>query len=167
MVGSTESPELETESVLTGLSRGRFGRILPERIARHVVAATPGAEWPVRRGALDALARRHGFAMRDGLRVAERPADAVFGAYRTRGSSRDARPYETHLLSLAPLRTSCSCKDFVRSSLGLCKHGLVVLETLEKAKKLAQALPCEREAPRKPELGWDCLQPLRGTTPRL
>jgi hypothetical protein len=130
---STVDTNFEAEQLLTGMARGRFGRIAPERVARHVLAAFPEADWPVRKAAFDALARRFGFAQRDGLRVAERP-EGTFGSYRTlstahkakgRGAQRELgpRPYETALYRVDPLRMSCACADFVRSSLGVCKHG--------------------------------------------
>jgi superfamily II DNA or RNA helicase len=157
------SAESESEQTLTGLARGRFGRIDPGRMARHVLLVTPDTDWPVRRAALDALARRFGFAQRDGLRVAERPETGVLGVYRTRAPGRAGdRPYDTVLSSVEPLRVSCSCADFVRSSLALCKHGLTVLDALEKAGTLARGATTPERAPRKAMLRWSPLQPLRG-----
>ena len=171
MNGNAGELELESERILTGLARGRFGRIDPQRIARHILAVTPDADWPVRRAALDALARRHAFAQRDGLRVAERPAAGLVGVYRTgahgTGSRAERRPYHTALLSVEPLRTSCSCADFVRSSLGLCKHGLTLLDTLDKAGKLVGATTHSKRTPSKAQLVWDALHPLRGSDRRL
>src|SRR5262249_11795657 len=57
----------ETRSALIDLARRRFGRIPPERIADHVVAVGDGADWPVHKAAVEALARRWAFAERDGL----------------------------------------------------------------------------------------------------
>jgi hypothetical protein len=176
MTGSSDAAALEALEVLTGLARGRFGRIHPERIARHVIAISTEADWPVRRGALDALARRYAFAQRDALRTAERPTEGLLGVYRTRGTD-DVRPYQTALLSLEPLRTSCSCADFVRSSLGLCKHGLAVLDALEKAGKLRRATdrslqpgaigPLANVRSRKAQLLWNPVHPLRGSPERM
>jgi superfamily II DNA or RNA helicase len=158
-----ESTALESEQVLTGLARGRFGRINPARMARHVLVVTADADWPVRRAALEALARRFGYAQRDGLRVAERPQAGVLGVYRTRASGRAAgRSYDTQLSSVEPLQTSCSCADFVRSALALCKHGLTVLDALEKAGSLARSPAVSQRASRKAVLRWSALHPLRG-----
>jgi superfamily II DNA or RNA helicase len=166
--------ETETERVLTGLSRGRFGKIDPLRLARHIMAVTPHSDWAIRRAALDALARRHGFAARDELHVSERPSDGIFGIYTTGAKGRrgadKSRPYATALLSVEPLRMSCSCTDFVRSSLGLCKHGLTVLDALEKAGRLTRA--SAESAPllsnsKRPTLTWDAREPLRGDRSRL
>ena len=59
----------ESEDLLAGLARKRIGRIPEAQLARHVMAVTDGAEWPVKRAAMEALIRRYGFAVRDGLRV--------------------------------------------------------------------------------------------------
>jgi superfamily II DNA or RNA helicase len=136
----------ETRHVLTGLARGLFGELSPALIADHLAEVTRDADWAVRRAALQALARRYRFAARDELRVCDRPAGgALLGSYGTSNQLRDEkratkkggrRPYVTALLGFSPLRVSCACADFVRSSLGLCKHGLVVLETLQREGKL-------------------------------
>jgi len=168
MTESSAQPESESEQILTGLSRGRFGRIDPARIARHIMAITPPDDWAVRRGAFDALARRFSFAQRDDLRVAERPASGVLGTYRTRAATaRTSRPYDTALLSISPLATSCACADFVRSSLGLCKHGLAVLEALEKAGQLKRAHVEAPQSAGKAQLRWDPSHPLREPSARL
>ena len=156
----------ETRTLLIDLARRRFGPIAPERIADHVIAMTDGADWPVRKAAVEALARRFSFAERDGLRLEKQPT-AIVGEYRTTradGRKRDARPYRTALVSLAPLQTSCSCADFVRSSLALCKHGLVVLASLEKKGALADARVTSSKSH---ALSWLPQQPLDGDADRL
>jgi SNF2-related domain/Helicase conserved C-terminal domain len=172
MFATEESPELaETRRVLLERAHNRLGAIRPERIVNHVLAVTTDTDLSLRRAALEALIRRYEFAERDELRVAMRPpARAVFGTYRTQGTTgankARPRPYATQLSSLAPLRLSCSCADFVRSALGLCKHGLVVLSALEKSGRLARAttLPVR---PGKPQLTWDPVQPAYGRVDRL
>ncbi len=171
MSENAESLLLESHRILTGQARGRFGGIAPERMAQHVLDVTHEADWPVRKAALDALSRRYAFAKRDELQVGERPSNgAILGEYRTKakgkGSRAGARPYATVILSLTPLRMSCSCADFVRSSLGLCKHGLVVLEALERkgaASKATAATP----KPTRALLSWTPEHPIRGTGDRL
>jgi superfamily II DNA or RNA helicase len=173
MLPVDESPEhAETRVALLELAQRRFGDIEPERIVDHVIAVTASAEYALRRAALDGLVRRYGFAERDELRVDKRPANrAILGTYTTKSllaTRRDkARPYATALLSIAPLQTSCSCADFVRSSLGLCKHGLVVLERLEKAGALSRARVVQPERSAKPSLGWSAQHPLTGPADRL
>lgn len=172
MLEVPQDPDLETELVLVDLARRRFGRIEPQRIARHIMDVADGGTWLVRKAALDALARRYGFAERDGLKVAKRPLKHVLGVYRTRGTSSGNRaggdrPYVTELVSLEPLRTQCSCADYLRSSLGLCKHGLVVLESVvtksaSRRRKL-EPLP----SPKKSTLSWDPRHPLEGVPDRL
>lgn len=170
MADAASSSAEEAERILTGLARGRFGRIAPERIARHILTSQRGADWSVHKAAFDALARRYGFAQRDGLHVAERPEQGIFGSYRTSGQSKaqggNTRPYETALYALEPLHTSCACADFVRSSLGLCKHGLVVLELLEQRGLIAR--PQGQPSPALlPDIGWSYAEPLSGPFDRL
>jgi SNF2 family DNA or RNA helicase len=83
--------------------RRRFGK---EQLARQVVAVAGDAPWPVRRAAADAILRR--------IAAAEKPLNR----------------YRTVIYSADPLRASCDCADFVRNSLGLCKH---VLHAVERA----------------------------------
>jgi superfamily II DNA or RNA helicase len=174
---SESTAEQDALREYTGLSRGRFGRIAPERIAHYVLAHSPQHEPGLRRAAFDALMRRYAFGRRDGLRVASQPSGGILGVYRTESTGKaDAatRPYETALYSLEPLHTSCGCPDFVRSSLGLCKHGLVVLEALERRESLgAAAISGEpvtliaAGSAAKGVLRWDYAQPLRGAADRL
>lgn len=117
----------ETRDILLAHAAERFGAIPPERIVDHVLAVTDDADFTVRVAALDALTRRMSFAKRDALVVVGRPSGSVFGVYTT------ARPYVTELgpdLEAGLIDGACDCADFVRGSLGLCKHLLVVLDTL-------------------------------------
>jgi hypothetical protein len=52
------------------------------------------------------------------------------GLYATRRGGSRARPYRTLLRRIEPLDGSCECADFLRSSLGLCKHLIAVLEDI-------------------------------------
>ena len=166
---------LEAREVLLGQARGRFGKIAPERIAGLALAAALEGDWPVQKAAFDALARRYGFAKRDGLTVIEAPPrGAILGDYRTSATNKasakaGSRPYITTLFAVSPLRTSCSCPDFVRSALGVCKHGLVVIESLDAKKGLPDpslSVPSTDAAPAR-TLSWDPVSPLLGGTDRL
>ena len=172
MADAAELPEQQTERILTGLSRGRFGRIAPERIARHVMANSGrDAAWALRKAMFDALARRYGFAQRDELKVAGPLATHALGSYQTESPPSKTRPgprpYDTALLALEPLRMSCACADFVRSSLGLCKHALVVLEALEQRGLLRTERASARSTPSAPVLCWAHEHPVRGSADRL
>jgi hypothetical protein len=166
--------ERETLAILTAASRKRFGAIPAETIVAHVLAMTEGADFPVRQAAVDALVRRASFATRDGLAVVGRPArGAVYGEYTTgRGERRDRRAPRPYVTAIEPspggpvLGGSCDCADFVRSSLGLCKHMLVVLDALHAERG---GLP-DREPARPPSrarLVWDPRLPLLGPLDRL
>jgi hypothetical protein len=148
------------------LAHGSTLRIPAALLVEHVLEVTREADWPVRRAAMAALLRRCGFAKRDRLRVAVRPGGgSPFGTYATRRSRETARPYTTYLASLVPLRGSCDCPDFLRNSLGLCKHLLVVLDDLAaRPRRLERA--CRKDAVEARRLSvrleWDPIRPLTG-----
>jgi hypothetical protein len=164
----------ETRKTLLEASHRRFGRIPAELLVDHVLATTQGADFPVRQAALDALRRRWDFAKRDELVVASRPAQgAMLGVYTTARKkagrrARDARPYHTLLASLEPLRGSCDCPDFVTSSLGVCKHLLVVVDDLcAKKTKARGARNGAFVPPPGLWLSWDPALPLTGEIDRV
>ena len=164
----------ETRTALLSIARGRFGRISPERIVEHVLRMTDGADWPVRKAALEALRRRYSFGQRDGIRIKKRPIGSrVLGSYRVAGSKRSSASsrgdadYETALLSIEPLRASCGCADFVRASLGLCKHALIVLEALGRSRALSRPVKAHTTGDHRSRLIWSASHPLTGPADRL
>jgi len=169
----------EARAVLIAAARRRFGRIPPELVVDHVLATTSAADHPVREAALDALVRRMAFAVRDGLVVVSRPPrGAALGAYETgrapakgkraRGGPA-ARPYDTWLESLSPFAGSCDCPDYVRGSLGICKHLLVVLDAVHGAgeRAVAAAAKAPPAGHSRARLTWDASLPLEGPLDRL
>ncbi|HEX7601922.1 MAG TPA: SNF2-related protein, partial [Polyangiaceae bacterium] len=166
-----ESTELEeTLEALRGLAHRRFGKIPADVLAKQVVARSAGADWPVREAAMEALLRRYRFAQRDELVVAASPTRGVLGTYktarRTSGKGkRGERPYTTLLTSLVPLDGSCDCADFLRSSLGVCKHLLAILDHVyAKAKGGAVS---GTKPPQAAALRWIPDLPLGGPLDRL
>lgn len=123
--------ETEAREVLLDLAHDGLGRVPRELVVDHVLSVTRGrgADFAVQRAALEALLRRDAAREQDRLRVSTRPA-GPFGNYATRRPRADERPYRTQLRSLRPLAASCDCPDFLRSSLGACKHVLAVLVDL-------------------------------------
>jgi superfamily II DNA or RNA helicase len=161
---SETTPVVETEAFASLRDRAhrKLGRIPAETAARHILDVTQGADWPVRREALEALLRRFAFGKTDKLRIAGRPADGrVLGLYSTRRLGSSARPYRTRVESLQPPRGNCDCPDFLRSSLGLCKHLLAILDDVWSRPREMQAALFERPA-EFPGLGWDPVRPLDG-----
>ncbi len=129
--GNVNGAEREAYGVLLSLAERKTGRIPASLLVRHVLRATSEADWPVQRAAMEALLRRCKFAKQDALEVASRPAGkTVYGLYRTKRAGSSERPYTTLLADIEPLHVSCDCADFVRNSLGICKHVLTVLEDL-------------------------------------
>ena len=156
--------ELEAFRTLRGLASGKLGSLPGDLIARHIIAVTPGGDWPVQRGALDALVRRRTFARRDGLQVHRRPRGPVgLGMYQTR-TARGPRPYRTLVAAIDPLVGSCDCPDFAAGGLGLCKHMLVILDELfGKPRKWEAARRAGlTTAQRDRRLVWDPVRPLVG-----
>jgi superfamily II DNA or RNA helicase len=135
----------------------------PELIARHILSTTRGADRPVQRDALEALLRRFAFGRTDQLRIVARPPKGRrLGLYATRRAGSPARPYRTLLRRIEPFEGSCDCADFLRSSLGLCKHLLTVLEDL--ASRRGGLNETAREPiPNSSPLRWDPVRPLRGS----
>ena len=126
----------------------------------------PAHEWPVRVEAMDALLRRLESARKDELRIEARPEKGkVLGLYATRRRGSEARPYRTIVSGVDPLRGRCDCPDFVKNSLGLCKHILVVLDHVHaRPGLLKQALKEQERIAGIPFSGptWDPVRPLLG-----
>ncbi len=170
----------ETRTVLLEMARRRFGKVPVEAIVAHVLEMTSGADFAVRRAAMDALVRRMTFAVRDRLTVVTRPArGAILGEYTTaraeavaggKAARSERRPYATLLESVAPLRGSCDCTDFVRSSLGLCKHLLVVLDAVHRSQSQAttgtRVAKATSSSVVPARLTWSPVLPLRGPLDR-
>jgi hypothetical protein len=164
----------------------RTGRIPAELMAGHVLTITEGGDWPLRCAAMEAILRRCKFGDRDGLVVTSAPAGSVFGSYVTgrtatsgqaaprrqtsankRARNAEPRPYRTVLTRLDPLEGNCDCPDYLRGSLGLCKHLICVLDVVHTARG-----PQLRAAPpsspgRHATLSWDPVRSLRGAGERL
>ena len=155
-------PAPEARAVLTARAGTQFGRIPGGLLVEHLERTYGGADWPVRREALEALLRRWKFAQRDDLEVARRPSGSVLGEYALRTPTRKVRPYRTLLASLEPLRGSCGCPDFRRGSLGLCKHLLVVLDDVAGRKNARRKGLSGRPAGAASRLEWDPVRPLVG-----
>jgi len=164
-VGTTSPDEAFRE--LCALADGRVGAVPHALLARHVLATTRGGDWPVHRAAMEAVLRRWTFAKRDALRVAVRPTGhSHLGVYRSKRKGSKARPYITAMASLDPLRASCDCPDFVRNSLGLCKHTLAVLDDLgRRAPRVfaqADSAASSTKGNASTRLTWDPVRPLTG-----
>ena len=176
-----EAPEpsiAETRQWLVDESRGRFGSIPEELIADQILEVTRDADFPVRRAAHEALLRRMKNAVDEGLKVGQAPRGGI-GAYvvsrRPPAGSRAARaqerrPYDVLLEAVAPARGECGCPDYLKGSLGLCKHLLVALDyVFQTPRRRDRAIAEQKRA--LPEsaatLHWDPWVPLRGASDRL
>ncbi len=85
-----------------------------------------------------------------------------------RPAAEQARPYVVRLDGVEPLAGSCDCPDYLKSSLGLCKHLLVVLDhVFQSERKLAKARREQGQGRSSGELLWDPRLSLRGPHDRL
>ena len=154
-----DTPPSEAFSVLQALAQRHTGPIPPDLLARHVLTLAADAGWPVQRAAMEAILRRVAAARQDRLSIARAPQGRR-GHYTTRRKDARERPYVTVVERIDPLRASCDCRDFVRNSLGLCKHVLtVVAESLASRRKLDSSSATKA---RRPRLVWDPIRPLTG-----
>ena len=118
------------ETLLARVGR-KSPRIPAESLVRHVMGCVPPHEWPARLEAMDALLRRLESVKNDALRIDARPGEGhLLGPYATKRRKTDVRPYATVLEAVEPIEGSCDCPDFLKNSLGACKHILAVLEHL-------------------------------------
>ena len=161
-------PVEETEAFATLVGRiGRNASKIPaEILARHVLDTVPAQEWPVRVEAMDALLRRLESGRKDELRIESRPEGGnVLGLYATRRRGSEARPYRTIASGVDPLKGRCDCPDYLRNSLGLCKHVLVVLEHLHGRPGLLNRATKEQQRLAETTFTgpvWDPVRPLLG-----
>ncbi|HZW32110.1 MAG TPA: DEAD/DEAH box helicase, partial [Isosphaeraceae bacterium] len=158
--------ESEAYRVLIGRTFKKTGKLPAEALVRHVLACVPAEEWPVRVEAMDALLRRVEAVHQDKLRIEARPADGrLLGLYATRRPGAGARPYRTLVQGVDPIRGRCDCPDYLRNSLGLCKHILTVLEHIHaRPRVLRQAIKEQEWADDAVQDGlwWDPIRPLTG-----
>ncbi len=69
------------------------------------------------------------------------------------------------LIGVDPIQGRCNCPDFLKNSLGLCKHLLVVFEHLHARPRILQQAQKEQEwtdGKEKDGLWWDPIRPLTG-----
>jgi hypothetical protein len=156
-IANTESEAYQT--LLTRAHR-RTGGVPPERIVRHALSVTHGGDWPVQREALEAMLRRCASAHADEIQIVGRPRGRLLGLYATRRRGSRARPYRTLLRRIEPLDGSCECADFLRNSLGLCKHLVAVLERV--VSKPGRGEVARESAAEPAPLRWDPVRPLTG-----
>ena len=175
----SQSPRRARRGASSSRARARASAIWPKsgwstRPSRPL--PPPTSRSPRRPRARRALQRRFAFGERDGLVVVERPArGAVIGVYRTARTDaaraprprgrRGERPYETRIDAIDPPRGSCDCPDYLRSSLGLCKHLFAVIAAIHGAPAVRRR--SADDSPTPPALTWDPALALTGRLDRL
>jgi hypothetical protein len=81
MDSANDLPLEETRLWFADYAQRRFAPIPAELIAGHVLAVTVGADFPVRRAAIEALHRRMQNIDSDGLFVKQSPEKRILGQY--------------------------------------------------------------------------------------
>jgi superfamily II DNA or RNA helicase len=158
-------PEDETEAsrVLLAMAHRKKGRIPCELLVNHVLKITAGGDWPLRRGAMEAVLRRC-TSVEEGRFVIEARwsrRDAV-GDFTVRRKDGGARSHEARITCVDPLEASCDCDDYLRNSLGLCKHVLAVLHRRRVTPGTSKFRWTGVEAGRKLRVRWHPVRPLTG-----
>ena len=133
----------EALDVLTEHARRRRADELAAALAGRALRVTRGADFAVARDALDALLRRLD-SSRDGDLVVR----SIAGGHRVGRRGKRSRTYEVWLGEAGD--GSCSCPDYAKAALGLCKHLFAVWASA----------PRRRFVPR--ALRWDPVRPLTG-----
>ncbi|MBW2463675.1 MAG: DEAD/DEAH box helicase [Deltaproteobacteria bacterium] len=148
--------------MLLGLAGRRMAPVPPEVLVTHVLTIHAQDGWVVQRAAFEALLERVKLARAAGLLVRARPRSRrPYGVYRISGPEAGSAPLrETWLMSMAPLRASCDCRDFLRSSLGVCAHVFAVLADVVKGPEAE--VRARRARALTPAIDWDPVRPLHG-----
>ena len=145
--GAAPSTESEVLRELTEHAVRRRADEMAPGLAARALRVSRGAEFAVARDALDALLRRLGSSRDDEL-IVRSAAHGLRVARRGRGT-RSPRAYDVWLDDVG--ESSCSCPDFAKASLGMCKH---VFAALAKSRSLGR----QRSALR--AVRWDPVRPL-------
>ncbi|MGE0551599.1 MAG: DEAD/DEAH box helicase [Kofleriaceae bacterium] len=143
-----ESPVSQAEcsealAVLTERAADRGAGELSAVLAQRAVRVTRGTDFAVALDALDALLRRLDSSRDDDLVVRMAPDGLRVGK-----RAKQARTYDVWLSASGD--GSCSCPDFVKASLGACKHLLAVIENPRRRRFRPRALR------------WDPVRPFTG-----
>ncbi|WP_165069435.1 DEAD/DEAH box helicase [Paludisphaera rhizosphaerae] len=160
---------LEAFQTLRGQVGAKSKPIPADLLASHVMTVVPVEEWPVRVDALDAVLRRLDSARKEDLRIKSRPEGGkILGLYATARKGANVRPYQTMLLGVDPIVGRCDCPDYLKNSLGLCKHVLaVLLHVYARPRHLEKARKEQAERAASEGLTWDAIRPLVGSGDRL
>ena len=159
-------PPRSVDEALAALTQIAGRRTLPipaDLIARHALGLPGQWDWPVRRAALEALLRRLASARSQRIAVVRAPRGGPWGRYGLGRSGGEVLPYELELSSVRPLRGACGCPDFLRASLGLCKHLLAVVDHLAKKRvAFARLFAGGAKTGARPAIAWQPAAPLPG-----
>jgi len=148
-VGDAASAGFEALSVLRAAAL-RGAAPLAGQLADRALRVTERGDFAVAQAALQALLRRLAAAPKAGVILA-RPRRRAVGWYTVGRRERGAPHHRVLLWSIDPIEGSCSCLDYIRASLGLCRHIFLVADGHADSDVIAR-----------PPLRWNPVRPLHG-----
>lgn len=157
-IPAAANDDSEAYEALVQIAGRRTAPVPVELLVRHTLALPGRWDWPVRRAAFEAILRRLVSVRAQEIAVVEGPGRGAWGRYHlTRADAEGTLPYDVRLSSLAPVQGSCDCADYLRASLGLCKHLLAVLVHLARKPRAFQAILRIPTSPAvsRPAIVWD------------
>ncbi|MBX7114096.1 MAG: DEAD/DEAH box helicase [Myxococcaceae bacterium] len=144
--------------MLLGAAEGHTGAVPPAWVVDHVLRITEGGDVALRQAAFEALLRRIK-AMKeacDAWKIETAPhRRAALGFFSIAVSH--GKSYRVWVRSLERLEGSCDCADFLRNSLGVCKHLWWLLE-----RGTGFKTPAVNQPHPDPVLRWNPVRPLTG-----
>jgi hypothetical protein len=164
------SDDTEAYQALAQIAGRRTLPIPAELLVRHTLSLPGRWDWPVRQAAFEAILRRLASARAQEIAVVEGPGGGPWGRYLlARADAKGTLPYDVRLSSLAPVHGWCDCVDYLRASLGVCKHLLAVLTHLARKPRVFQGILKISISPavRRPAIVWDAVAATPGVADPL
>ncbi|MEQ8763186.1 MAG: DEAD/DEAH box helicase [Planctomycetota bacterium] len=159
----TEGERREARKVLTERAARVSHGFDPRLLGDHLLRLFPDASFELLESGMEALLRRARSARREELRIAKRPPRGeLLGDYLTRRKGQGARPYRSRVRAVKPFEGTCSCLDYQRSSLAVCKHLLAIWNEVEQKPRLLERA-IEKQGEAVPALRWDPVRPEAGS----
>ena len=127
-----------------------------ELIVKHLMGIYGQERWILQRHAMEALLRRITSAVKEELLISQKPKGRqVLGEYTIKRKGDQAKPYRVLLNDNQGIQGSCSCKDFQKSTLGLCKHLATVLIHWHSSEKELKEWQKNHSREAQHHIGWD------------
>jgi len=121
--------EIQAYWALLDMARGGKFNTPSGYLVNQVLQRFGRERWIIQVAAMEGMLRRLQSAKSEELRLQSRPEGRqVLGFYEVRVRGGASRPYKVLLASAVGVDGSCSCRDYMKSGLGYCKHLAAVME---------------------------------------